>query len=151
MNPLVRLCAGRPPRSKGSKQRKRRKSTLSETAKRAKKRDEKEKAKKLQQQAEANATQATFVASMAQVTVALCTLQRLPSPVGVQSAAQQAKQRCNYSSCTMAQTAPTRKCVTCNQQHHPTCAVNAGDENLASMCALCFGEVNDNGGLLLCW
>ena len=73
MTPSVRLCAGRPPRSKDSEQRKRRKSTLSETAKRAKKREEKEKAEKAQQQADGNAAQATFVASMAQVIVALCT------------------------------------------------------------------------------
>ena len=57
-----------------------------ESAKRAKEKDEREKAKKIQQQADANAARATFVASMAQVIVALCT----------QSAAQQAKQRCNY-------------------------------------------------------
>ena len=76
LNPFVRLCAGRPTRSKDSEPRKRRKSTLSETAKRAKKNDEKEKAaeiEKSQQQADANAAQATFVASMAQVIVALCT------------------------------------------------------------------------------
>ena len=67
LNPFVRLCAGRPTRSKDSEPRKRRKSTLSETAKRAKKKDEKEKAEKSQQQADANAAQATFVASMAQL------------------------------------------------------------------------------------
>ena len=48
-------------------------STASETAKRAKKKDEREKAEKIQQQADANAAQANFVASMAQVIVALCT------------------------------------------------------------------------------
>ena len=73
LNPFVRLCAGRPTHNKDSEPRKRRKSTLSETAKRAKKREEKEKAEKSQQQADANAAQATFVASMAQVIVALCT------------------------------------------------------------------------------
>ena len=73
MDPFVRLCAGRPPRSKDSEQRKRRISTASETAKRAKKKDEREKAEKIQQQADTNAAQATFVASMAQVIVALCT------------------------------------------------------------------------------
>ena len=73
MTPCVRLCAGRPPCGKDSEQRKRRISTASETAKRAKKKDEREKAEKIQQQADANAAQATFVASMAQVIVALCT------------------------------------------------------------------------------
>ena len=48
-------------------------STAEETVKRAKKKDEREKAKKIQQLADANAAQASFVASMAQVIVALCT------------------------------------------------------------------------------
>ena len=73
LNPFVRLCAGRPPRSKDSEPRKRRISTAEETVKRAKKKDEREKAKKIQQLADANAAQASFVASMAQVIVALCT------------------------------------------------------------------------------